>query len=50
PRSAASLAPRSVAAPTPAAKMTFKRFVEVGRPVNYGKDYDRLVAIVDVIN
>ena len=30
----------------------FKRFVEIGRValVNYGKDYGRLVVIVDVVD
>ncbi|KAJ3680173.1 hypothetical protein LUZ60_016451 [Juncus effusus] len=34
------------------AKMTFKRFVEIGRValVNYGKDYGRLVVIVDLVD
>ncbi|KAI4364542.1 hypothetical protein MLD38_020618 [Melastoma candidum] len=34
------------------AKMPFKRFVEIGRValVNYGKDYGRLVVIVDVVD
>ncbi|KAG5603284.1 hypothetical protein H5410_034654 [Solanum commersonii] len=33
-------------------KMPFKRFVEIGRValVNYGKDYGKLVVIVDVID
>ncbi|KAJ1692421.1 hypothetical protein LUZ63_009119 [Rhynchospora breviuscula] len=32
--------------------MTFKRFVEIGRValINYGKDYGRLVVIVDVVD
>ncbi|KAG0544735.1 hypothetical protein BDA96_02G302100 [Sorghum bicolor] len=32
--------------------MPFKRFVEIGRValVNYGKDYGRLVVIVDVVD
>ncbi|KAJ4747019.1 60S ribosomal protein L14 [Rhynchospora pubera] len=32
--------------------MTFKRFVEIGRValVNYGKEYGRLVVIVDVVD
>uniref|UniRef100_A0ACD5YTC5 Uncharacterized protein n=1 Tax=Avena sativa TaxID=4498 RepID=A0ACD5YTC5_AVESA len=36
----------------PAAEMPFKRFVEIGRValVNYGKDYGRLVVIVDVVD
>ncbi len=34
------------------AKMPFKRYVEIGRValVNYGKDYGKLVVIVDVID
>jgi hypothetical protein len=33
-------------------KMPFKRYVEIGRValVNYGKDYGKLVVIVDVID
>ncbi|ONM57178.1 60S ribosomal protein L14-1 [Zea mays] len=40
-----------LASPT-AARMPFKRFVEIGRValVNYGKDYGRLVVIVDVVD
>ncbi|XVE65814.1 hypothetical protein DITRI_Ditri08aG0029600 [Diplodiscus trichospermus] len=32
--------------------MPFKRYVEIGRvaPVNYGKDYGKLVVIVDVVD
>ncbi|XP_009109148.2 60S ribosomal protein L14-2 [Brassica rapa] len=36
----------------PAAKMVFKRYVEIGRValVNYGKDHGKLVVIVDVVD
>ena len=36
----------------PAVLQPFKRFVEIGRValVNYGKDYGRLVVIVDVVD
>uniref|UniRef100_A0A453P3Y6 Ribosomal protein L14e domain-containing protein n=1 Tax=Aegilops tauschii subsp. strangulata TaxID=200361 RepID=A0A453P3Y6_AEGTS len=45
--------PRLAVSPHAAdAKMPFKRFVEIGRValVNYGKDYGRLVVIVDVVD
>jgi len=36
----------------PVVLQPFKRFVEIGRValVNYGKDYGRLVVIVDVVD
>ncbi|XP_066397658.1 large ribosomal subunit protein eL14-like [Miscanthus floridulus] len=50
-RSSRFTPPPPLASPT-AARMPFKRFVEIGRValVNYGKDYGRLVVIVDVVD
>ncbi|KAJ1701998.1 hypothetical protein LUZ63_001777 [Rhynchospora breviuscula] len=46
------LSSRRSSASFPREKMTFKRFVEIGRValVNYGKEYGRLVVIVDVVD
>nr|CAD1843689.1 unnamed protein product [Ananas comosus var. bracteatus] len=43
---------RAAPIPSSPAAMVFKRYVEIGRValVNYGKDYGRLVVIVDVID
>ncbi|KAL5998733.1 hypothetical protein ACLOJK_009678 [Asimina triloba] len=44
--------PQPLLAPSRSAAMPFKRYVEIGRValVNYGKDYGKLVVIVDVID
>ncbi|KAL5195741.1 putative 60S ribosomal protein L14 [Glycine soja] len=44
--------PYRVASLQSTAKMPFKRYVEIGRvaQINYGKEYGRLVVIVDVID
>ncbi|CAL9132912.1 unnamed protein product [Musa acuminata var. zebrina] len=47
-----ALSPPRRTSPSLALKMPFKRYVEIGRValVNYGKEYGRLVVIVDVID